>query len=208
MEQTAFYKTRQFQIKLYGVLTIVLLAVIGYYSYLNVTKMLDMKAQIVTHGQLHSALSETDKRIDSEFTKVKEENEQLTLKIQTERNLVYPENENHTTLTRALESFANDINRTLNPFEISNLQYLRNIDDEAGYSILPLRLTIQSSYDNFFKFLEYVESSGTLSDQSRLLTIQSIIINFVSPQGTQGNTSGQDEINFNVTMNAFFRSNE
>ncbi|MFC1655874.1 hypothetical protein ACFL3C_03330 [Patescibacteria group bacterium] len=203
----SFYKSRQFQTRLYGGLSIVLLLVIGFYSYSNVMKMLGMQAEIDTHNQLHSALANTENRIDEELSTVKEENIDLNQTIQEERDVVFPKGENHTALTRTLEQFANDTHRSKNPFMISNLQYQTPKKSESGeYMILPFKLTIHCSYENFFKYLEYVGNSGTLSDKTRLIDIQQIIINFVSPQGTQGNISGQDEINFNVSMQAYFRS--
>lgn len=208
MTQTSFYKSRQFQTRLYGGLSIVVLAVIGFYAYTNVMNMMSMRAEIATHNQLHGALVDTDNRLDQELKKVKEENIDLNQNIQSERDIVFPQYENHTTLTRSLEQFANDTHRTKNPFLISSLQYQTPMKSESEeYMILPFKITIHCSYENFFKFLEYVENSGTLSDKTRLLDIQQIIINFVSPQGTQGNISGQDEINFNVSMQAYFRSN-
>ena len=38
------------------------------------------------------------------------------------------------------------------------------------------------------------------------MDIDSITINFVKPKGAEDNTSGQDEINFNISMNAYIRS--
>ncbi len=206
MAKSSFYKSRQFQTRFYAGLSIVLLLVIAFYSYSNITKMLGMQAEIETHSKLHGALIDTENRIDKELKTVKEENIELDQTIQEERDIVFPKGENHTALTRTLEQFANDTHRSKNPFMISNLQYQtpqKSEDDE--YMILPFKLTIHSSYENFFKFLEYVGNSGTLSDKTRLLDIQQIVINFVSPQGTQGNLSGQDEINFNVSMQAYFR---
>lgn len=124
-------------------------------------------------------------------------------------NKFFQKKEQHTVLTRSLEKLESDFNRTLNPFIIGNLQYLAPVViEEANYSILPIRLTIHSSFENFFAFLNYIENSGTLSEKTRLLDISSITINFVSSQGAPENLSGRDEINFNVSMSAAFRSTE
>lgn len=207
MAKTAFFQKKQFQMQLYGGLTIILMLFLAYYVFTNLTKMLDMRAEINSLNQLHNALISTNARLENEISTVKEENIELTQKIESELELVFPETENHTVLTRTLEQFANDLNRTKNPFIINNLQYLATQKaPDSGYSILPIKMTLHSSTDNFFKFLEYIEKSGTLSDKTRLLDIRSIIINFISPQGSSGNISGKDEINFNVSINAYFRS--
>jgi len=207
MAQNSFYHTRQFQIKLYGGLSILLILLIGFYTYTNTSKMLEMKKEIKMHEQLHSTLATTDKALTDELRTRKEEGSKLSQNIQNELDFVFPRNENHTFLTRTLEQFENNVNRVKDPFVINNLQYLKTTKvEDKDYSILPIKATIHSSYDNFFKFLKYIENSGTLSDKSRLLSIQSISINFVSPQGSQGNTSGTMEINFNVSINAYFKS--
>lgn len=209
MSQVSFYKSRQFQVKFYGVLCVILLIIIGFYSYTNITKVLNMRTEISTYNQLHGVLAENSGRVDDELETIKLENTDLVKTIQSERNVVLPETENHTALTRALEKFANEIHRSKNPFTINSLQYQTpQQPKEENYKILPFKITIHSSYDNFFKFLKYVEDSGTLSDKTRLIDIQEIIINFVSPQGTAGNISGADEINFNVSMHAYFQSTQ
>jgi len=170
-------------------------------------KYLDVRNETESNAQIFTSLEENEKRITAELQTIQEENKDLSQTIQSDLDLVFPENESHTNLTRTLEQFANDIHRIKNPFIINSLHYLEtNKVEDANYSALPFKMTIHSSYANFFKFLEFVENSGTLSDQTRLLDINSITINFVSPSGSIGNISGEDEINFNASLNAYFRA--
>lgn len=201
-------RNKDLQLKIFGSLSIILALFIGYYLFANITTYLNMRNETASLTTLHSALQDTDKRLESEMENTKEDNEKLISTIAEELNYIFPENENHTLLTRTLESFSNDLNRLKNPFLISNLQYLKaQKSEDEKYMILPFTMTIHSSHENFIKFLEYVENSGILADKTRLIDIQSIVINFVSPKGSQGNISGKDEINFNISMNAYFRSN-
>lgn len=209
MDATSFLKSKFFQLRLYAVFTLVLLAILGFYTYTNVMKLLEIRSEIETNESFYTSLNETDNRIEDELETIKSENKDLTQTIQNQLDLVLPEGEELTSLTRTLESFAGDIHRIKNPFMISNLQFTKNkTNTELSYEILPFKMTIQSSYENFFKFMKFVENSGTLSDETRLLDIQSIVINFISPTGTEGNTSGRDEINFNVSMNAYYRNSD
>jgi len=194
------------QLRIFIGLSVIIAIFLTYYLYTNITTFTGMRAEIGSLNTTRNAIQVADKRLDGEMDENKNGNEELATTVLNELNYVFPQNENHTLLTRTLESFSNDLNRTKDPFLISNLQYLKpnKLEDEK-FMILPFTMTIHSSHDNFIKFLKYVENSGTLSDKTRLLDIQSIIINFVSPQGSQGNTSGKDEINFNVAMNSYFR---
>lgn len=195
------------KLKIYGGLSIIIALFLGYYLFTNITTFLEMRGETASLKTLHSALTQTDNRLDSELEDIKEDNEELVTAVAEELDYVFPEGENHTLLTRTIESFSNDLNRTKNPFLISNLQYQEGqVSEDGDYMVLPFKMTIHSSHENFIKFLEYVENSGTLNEKSRLMDIKSIVINFVSPQGSQGNISGKDEINFNVSMNSYYRS--
>lgn len=207
MDTTSIFKSDYFQLRLYVVLSILLLGIVGYFTFNNVMKFLDVRAETQSNIEIFDNLENNEEIITTELANEQDGIQQLNQKIQTELELVFPKNESHTKLTRTLEQFANDIHRLKNPFIINNLQYLKSekVDGE-NYSVMPFKMTIHSSYDNFFKFLEFVENSGTLSEKNRLIEITTITINFISPSGTIGNLSGQDEINFNATMNAYFRS--
>ncbi|MBN1494316.1 hypothetical protein JW911_01110 [Candidatus Peregrinibacteria bacterium] len=206
MEKLKFLKSKDIQGKIYLVLSIILLLTVGYYSYTNFTKFFDMREEIAVNEKLHSALVSVDQTVADELKKVKEEGSALEQKIKNELDQVLPKTENHTALTRALEMFSNNLNRLKDPFVVSNLQYMKLETPKSGnYQVLPIKMTIHSTYSNFYKFLDFIDNSGALSDGSRLLDVQSIIINFVSPKGSQNNLSGQDEINFNISINAYIR---
>jgi hypothetical protein len=188
-------------------LSAVLVLFMVYYTYVNLSKYLDMRNEISVNETLHNSLTEKDTLVQNELNKVNDENSALKQQIYDEIDLVLPSFENHTYLTRTLEKFETDNNRLRDPFNISNLQYQKQTKpDGMPYTKLPFKMTIHSSYNNFFKFLQFVQNSGTLSDGTRLLDIDSITINFTTPKGDSENTSGQDEINFNISMNAYIRS--
>ncbi len=194
------------QMKIFGGISIILALILGFYLYTNISTYLEMKEQTTSLNNLHSALEETDNRLDTELENNKEGNQELVIAVAEELDYVFPTDEKHTNLTRNIEAFSNDLHRKKDPFLISNLQYGDPKQHEADdYMILPFQMTIHSSHDNFIRFLKYVENSGTLTEKTRLLDIQSIVINFVTPKGSQGNTSGKTEINFNVAMNSYFR---
>jgi hypothetical protein len=206
MEKLKFLKSKDIQTKIYLALTVIILLVMGYYSYTNFSKYLTMREQISVNERLHSSLVSTDQTVGDELKKIKEEGSALEQKIKNELDLVLPKTENHTSLTRAIEKFANEINRVKDPFMLSSLTYSKiKVPESGNYQILPLAMTIHCTYSNFYKFLDFVDNSGALSDGSRLIDVQSIIINFVSPKGAEGNISGQDEINFNASINAYIR---
>lgn len=205
--KTSLFQSSKLQTNLFLGLSAVIFLLMAYYTYTNLTKYLDMRSEIEINETLHGALTETDTRVLNELNRVNDENSALKKQIFDEINLVLPSYENHTYLTRTLEKFETDNNRLRDPFNVTNLQYQKEGKaTDQPYRKLPFKMTIHSSYNNFFKFLEFVQNSGTLSDGTRLLDIDSITINFTKPKGDADNTSGQDEINFNISMNAYIRS--
>jgi len=209
MAKKTFYKNKRFISRLYGAICVILFVSLSYHVYTNTTKMLEMNAKSDSYSKLHPALSKTKNLSEQEYIEVKEENKELMQRIKNELELVFPNSENHTILTRNLDKLANNLHRSLEPFMISNLQYMASKEaEDNGHMVLPFKMTIHSSYKNFFAFLRYVQNSGSLSEKTRLLDMPSIVINFVSPSGAQDNISGQNEINFNVSANAYFRSTE
>ena len=59
-------------------------------------------------------------------------------------------------------------------------------------------MNIESSLENFNKFLEFVAKSGTLESMTRLMDIESIRLNF-------GGES-KEKITFSVNMRAYFQN--
>ena len=91
-------KTRSFQIKLYSVLIIILIALTGFYTYKNLTKFLEYNSEINMNNELHAALLEQDSRLEEEFSAVKEANAELNQIITEEKAMVLPKNQNLTDL--------------------------------------------------------------------------------------------------------------
>ncbi len=93
--------------------------------------------------------------------------------------LVFPTEEDLTTLTRALDDFAVKNNFENNPFFISSLSY----DDpvlleEENYRYTSFTVDITTSKKNLSKFLEFIENSGSLEAQSRLMSVQDLRITY------------------------------
>jgi len=71
-------------------------------------------------------------------------------------------------------------------------------------------MTIASSQENFNKFLQYVEQSGSLLGKTRLMDIQSIHLSFGEDEsgesGVKVTNSNSELINFSVKIHAYFQN--
>lgn len=82
------------------------------------------------------------------------------------------------------------------------------LNTSTDYVVLPFTLTLNTTRDNYDKFMRYVENSGDLDEQTRLLDINSISINFVTEQSAVSSSGSPIEIemlNVSMSMNAYYQ---
>lgn len=111
--------------------------------------------------------------------------------------MVFPTEENLTDLTRLFDDFSVTNNYAENPFFISSLTYdSAQISEDGQYRYLPIQMSLVSSKKNFNEFLEFVNTSGSMEGQVRLMSIEDIRINYPAEYG------GSYEIQ--LDLNAYF----
>src|SRR3990167_7818244 len=161
----------------YLILCLILAAVIGYYSY---TKWNEYKLLKEGVAQNRVTVVEIKDKAASEraaYESNKISFDQKNKEIEQRLAVIFPENDAYTDLTRQMDEFEHALAKKNNPFEISNIDYMTTASAD-GYAILPMRMNISSSMDNFTKFLHLIETSGSLDESIRLMDISSIRLNF------------------------------
>lgn len=195
---TKIKKQQKFYIKVYAILCLIILASMGFYSYQKWQEYSLVKTAVAKNQDLVAVLRENVSDEKSTYELNKDGFNSLNEEIEEKLEFIFPSTDDYTSLTRQIDSFEEELSRKNNPFNVSNIEYLA-AENAGNYSVLPLRMSIESSNDNFTKFLHLVENSGSLDDQIRLMDIQSIRLNF-DGEGTS------DIINFTVQINAYFQS--
>jgi hypothetical protein len=107
---------------------------------------------------------------------------------QTEQALseVFPDSEDLTALTRLFDEYEVKNNFESNPFFISTIQYSNSDDESANtstYRSLNLDISVTASKKNLSKFLEMIESSGSLEASNRLMSIQNLSLGYPTEFG-------------------------
>ncbi len=183
--------------KIETLLSLALLVGLGVFGFFRVTAYLDLynyntdlEATIIDVESNVSSLSDsiTESKLvfqDSNAAK----NEEIAG--------VFPDSEDISSLTRAFDEFSVANNFSNNPFFISSINYNDSNESSDGkYMVLPFSMKVESSEDNFYKFLEYIETSGNLDNQVRLMGVDSISINL----------SGDDDVlSYSLELNAYFQ---
>lgn len=146
-------------------------------------------------------LSTEASNLTAEIDQLKEAYDAVKVEVTAEREtaaqemaVVFPLDEDLTTLTRLFDTFAVQKNYEGNPFFISSITYGdEEVGETGNYRYLPVRIDFTSSKKNLSKFLEYIETSGSLEGEIRLMSIEDMQITYPTEFG--GTYEVQAEIN-------------
>lgn len=121
---------------------------------------------------LSKSLTENYQTVKAEVTEARETSLQ-------ELGLVFPTDEDLTTMTRLFDDFSVKNNFESNPFFISDINYGEaEVAEDGSYRYLPVDLSVISSKKNLNKFLEFVETSGSLEGEVRLMDVSDMTITY------------------------------
>lgn len=194
--QRSFDQTR----KSYRVLTLLLILVlagVGTWKGRELTGMMQAISQNEAKvNELQRGLDEAQKIYTDSRTKYVADLSEFDGKM----NKVIPAGEAYTDLTRSLDLYFERNFSANNPIVASGLRYGKGqAVKNSSFFLLPTSLTITSSKDNFFKFLRYIEDSGSLENSVRFMEVDSIRVNF-----SEGKESVED-VSFTVDLKAYYR---
>lgn len=121
-------------------------------------------------------------------------------------NEILPDDENYTDLTRLFDDFFAELDRPGNPILSSSLRFGKGAPEKTlpGLSVLPASMNLEATRDNFFRFLDFVNQSGSLDNGRRLMEINSIQLNF--PEEGEVLQDPTQLINFTVDMTAYYQT--
>jgi len=157
-------------------------------------------ALAIQAGQLQtdvSTLIRTSSGLASEYQTIKKSVSVARESSAQELTQVFPTSENLSDLTRLLDTFAVRNNFDNNPFFIGSLNYQKAITPEgAPYQYVPVSMSVTTSKKNLGKFLGFVETSGSMEGQTRLMSVEDFSVDYPSEYG------GAYEVR--ITINAYF----
>jgi len=120
---------------------------------------------------------------------------------------VFPQEEGYTSLTRVLDNYAVTANTVADPFFAGSLSFGSPvIDAKNEYATLPFTMSINASRNNFDKFLRYVETSGDLDSQVRLMAIKTVSLQLPDPTGAAtAESTGPETLNLSFALDTYFQ---
>lgn len=186
-------------IKAYAILCAILALAAGFYFYQKWQEFHFASEGVRVNKAYIEELRKDVVSEKNQYDKSRDKFDGAGKALETKLATIFPADDNYTILTRQVDAFEYELANKKDQFEVSNIDFDSTVETEK-YSILPMRMNIRSSADNFTKFLHWMENAGSLSDEVRLMDISSIRLNF--EEGDEGKT---DIINFSVQVNAYFQ---
>ncbi len=96
-----------------------------------------------------------------------------------ELKAVFPTSEDITSLTRLFDDFSVQNNFPANPFFIGSINYeAAEAAEGTTYRYVPVNLSLTASRKNLDKFIEYIETSGSLESGVRLMSIDNLRLSY------------------------------
>lgn len=174
-----------------GIFVILLTVGYGVFQWFEREALLLEATRLSTEASTLTALSDS---LKEDYDSIKVEVTAARETAAQELSVVFPTKEELTALTRTLDTWASEHNFATNPFFISSLAYeSAKVSDSGAYRYLPLRMNLETSKKNLSKFLEYIETSGSLEGEIRLMSAEDIKIQY--PDEFGGSYEVQIEIN-------------
>lgn len=177
-----------------------------YYG-INQYNIFQNEKQAIVDNQIRvQEKAEVLEKSKQEFKAFAEERAKKQNDLTKRISAILPPNENYTELTRQLDDYFAEHDTAGNPVFQSSLRFGKGtaVAGITGVSGLPFSMNLEGTRDNFFKFLNFVNQSGSVEKGGRLMDILSIQMNF--PEGGESVNDLKQKINFTVDMNAYYQT--
>lgn len=198
-------RLKNFKLKVSHILfavSAVILIVTAVYGVRYFGELSQKKSEIENAQNKIAELGEQKEKAHAEYLSALDRSKATQSEIKKRLEAIMPYSEAFTDLTRALDNFFEKNYKPNEVFIVGSLNFGKPTmpEGDTGYAILPFSMNIESSLENFNKFLEFVAKSGTLESMTRLMDIESIRLNFGG--------ENKEKITFSVNMNAYFQNAE
>lgn len=202
-------------------LVIMLMLVVGgYYGYMHYQEYQSAKAAFDQENQVLADLKGAADKTKKDYLNLKKEMANANSGVNQSIEKVLPPGEDFTNLARELDKYFLNTSASTNPMFLSDLRFSSPQEKEGKeFGELPFSMNITGDEEGFKQFLNYIETSGDLNEENRLLSISSVNLTYQSPQiETTQNVDGSvtsdttvsstpivRNVNASLNLNAYFQ---
>lgn len=189
-------------IRLYIIGIVIVGLAVAYISIEQYLQLSETRTIVATQQQTIDRLEKDQQQSSLFLSQTKERYKDLQATMNKELAIVFPYDEQYTLLTKEFDAYFLQHNRTTNPIVVTDLTFgTPAASKDNTYMTLPIQMNISSSEDNFFKFLAYIQQSGTLADKVRLINLKATQLTFSDDTAD----SQKRHIQFRVDLEAYFQ---
>ncbi len=185
----------------FTIVSIVLFLIIGYFSYMNFSKLSEVKANLASLSGIEKKTSGTLSKSDVDFGAKKEVFTEREKEYVTELGKVFPQTPELTNFTRTIDDYFYRNNFASNEIFLKNMSFGEPMAGE-GFQSTAVSMSITSSKNNFINFLNYVENSGALKSNVRVMDIDSIDVTF------REDAQGPELYDYRISLNIYSQYSE
>lgn len=180
------------------ILGVILLIVTGYFSFKYYSELRSVKADIISFDKVEANLTKTLSDSNVDFTTKVDLFTERSSGHLSELEKVFPLDSDKTNFTRFIDDYFFRNNFLSNEIFLKSMVY-GNQSVEEGYYVLPVSMSITSSKTNFMNFLRFVESSGAIESNVRVMDIKSIDVTF------REDDSGGRLYDYSISLNIYYQ---
>lgn len=204
----------QSSIMQFAIISLVILAIGGYFGYRNYTEYQATQSAFEAETNQLSQLKAAADKNNSEYLALKKTFDAQNSGVNQSIDIILPPNEDFTTLARKLDEYFINTSGQPNALFLSDLRFNPpRVDDQSEFGVLPFAMTIAGNDSGFRDFLNYIEQTGDLNGQTRLLDISSMNFSFASNENSDASTIDgvttqalpTKEISASINLNAYFQ---
>lgn len=184
------------------VLSALLFLVLGYFTYTYFGELSTVKADLTQLEKVESQLTGDLSSSSVDYTSQKETFTERRKSHLAELAKVFPAEAEKTDFTRFIDDYFFRNNFSSNEIFVKNMIF-GNPKSNEGFTMIPVSLSITSSKGNFVNFLKFVENSGALSSNTRVMDIQAIDVTFRDAEEGRGQL-----YDYRLSLNVYYQSNE
>lgn len=181
------------------ILGVILLIVTGYFSFKYYSELRSVKADIISFDKVEKNLTKTLSDSNVDFTTKVDLFTERSSGHLSELEKVFPLDSDKTNFTRFIDDYFFRNNFLSNEIFLKSMVYGNPITGDEFYE-LPVSMSITSSKTNFMNFLRYVESSGAIQSNVRVMDITSIDVTF------REDDKGGRLYDYRISLNIYYQN--
>ena len=196
----------------YALVSLLILAVGGYFGYRNYTEYQATQSAFENETNQLAQLKASAEKNNEDYLALKKDFDTQNSNVNQTIDKILPPNEDFTVLARDLDKYFINTTGQANALFLSDLRFnAPRFDGQNEFGVLPLAMSISGSDIGFREFLKYIEQTGDLNSQNRLLDIANMTFTFSDNEAsaTTDETATQAIPTKNATasinVNAYFQ---